>query len=126
MNINCNRALEDIEISWEYGNGCETGKNSKKDNGEMKDEMKRQDKRVRFYLGKRDNFLSDLVQHSKCLGSGHSSENPIFTLFLLSTTLLLTPSQGSIMILFISHILTSGFYRIGVKLNLIFSRRLRL
>lgn len=70
MNMNCNRGFGEIERSWECGNGCETGENSKKDNGEMKDEMKgflrveenpvkRQDKRVRFYLGKRDNFLLD-------------------------------------------------------------------
>lgn len=70
MNMNYNRGFGEIERSWECGNGCETGENSKKDNGEMKDEMKgflrveenpvkRQDKRVRFYLGKRDNFLLD-------------------------------------------------------------------
>lgn len=52
------------------------------------------------------------------------SENPILILFLLSTILLLTRSQGYIMILFIGHILTSGSYWVGVKLNFpIFSRR---
>lgn len=40
MNINCNSGFGEIERSWECGNGCETGENSKKDNGEMKDEMK--------------------------------------------------------------------------------------
>lgn len=77
-----------------------------------------------FILEKKDNFLLDWAQHSDCLGHDPRSENPILILFLLNIILLLTQPQGYIMILFISHILTSGFYWVGVKLNLlIFPRR---
>lgn len=41
MYINYKRGLVEVEISWECGYWCRTEKNSKKDKGEMKNEVEK-------------------------------------------------------------------------------------